>query len=297
MKKFKFMQVDVFAKKALEGNPCAVLLDADELDATQMLAIARETNLSETVFIKKSQTCDFRPYYFTPREEIPLAGHPTIATIHCLIESDYIDISQLPHTVSLELSAGKIRVDIEKMGDSFRIVMYQLKPKFMRTYEAQQIYPLFGLKASDAVPAAPVQTVSTGTPMLMIPVASLDALKRAQMDVSAYTQFKEKSDFFSPHLFCLQGITAEGDTFARHFGIPPDTFEDPFTGSASGCMIAYLWHHGLIKEPRIVAQQGHWMQRPGQTELEVVGPRDNIEAVKLFGTAITVLKGTMSLDI
>jgi trans-2,3-dihydro-3-hydroxyanthranilate isomerase len=62
-------------------------------------------------------------------------------------------------------------------------------------------------------------------------------------------------------------------------------------------MIAYLWHHGLIKEPRIVAQQGHWMQRPGQTELEVVGPRDNIEAVKLFGTAITVLKGTMSLDI
>jgi len=291
------MQVDVFAKKALEGNPCAVLLDADELDETQMLAIAREMNLSETVFIKKSQTCDFRPYYFTPREEIPLAGHPTIATIHCLIESGLIDISQLPHTVSLELSAGKIRVDIEKMGDSFRIVMYQLKPQFMRTYDEEQIYPLFGLSTADAVAVAPVQTVSTGTPMLMIPVASLVALKRAQMDVSAYVEFKEKGDFFSPHLFCIEGIDAEGDTFARHFGIPPDTLEDPFTGSASGCMIAYLWHHGLIQTPKIVAQQGHWMQRPGQTELEIVGTRDNIEEVKLYGTAITVIEGTLLLHI
>ena len=295
MRKYKIMQADVFAKKALEGNPCAVVFDADDLNYEEMLAVAREMNLSETVFIKKSSDCDFRPHYFTPREEIPLAGHPTIATVHCLIEAGIIDISALPKTISLQLSAGKIRVDVEAYEGGFRIVMYQLKPVFMRTYQAAEIMPLFKLSVSDAMPGVPIQTVSTGTPMLMIPLKNLDALRRAEMDVSLYVEFKSRSDFFSPHLFCLEGATPEGDTFARHFGIPPDTFEDPFTGSASGCMISYLWHYGLIEQAHIIAEQGHWMQRPGQTRLEVVGPRDNIESVKLFGQAITVLEGQLLL--
>lgn len=261
MRKFELLQVDVFTKTPLHGNPCAIVFDADDLDAAEMLAIAKEMNLSETVFVKKSASCDFRAIYYTPIEEIPLAGHPTVATVHALLETGRIKPKTFPHSISLELTAGKIRVDIEKEDDGHRIVMFQLKPQFMRTYDPEKIMPLFGLEADDALPGAPIQTVNTGTPMLMIPLRDHSALRRAELHVSKYLALKEQSDFFSPHLFCNVGLTEDTDTFARHFGVPPDTYEDPFTGSASGCMAAYLWHYGLIKRPWIIAGQGHWMGR------------------------------------
>jgi trans-2,3-dihydro-3-hydroxyanthranilate isomerase len=152
----------------------------------------------------------------------------------------------------------------------------------MRTYDPEKIMPLFGLEADDALPGAPIQTVNTGTPMLMIPLRDHSALRRAELHVSKYLALKEQSDFFSPHLFCNVGLTEDTDTFARHFGVPPDTYEDPFTGSASGCMAAYLWHYGLIKRPWIIAGQGHWMGRPGKARLEVVGTPEDIQTVKLI---------------
>jgi trans-2,3-dihydro-3-hydroxyanthranilate isomerase len=102
-------------------------------------------------------------------------------------------------------------------------------------------------------------------------------------------------DFFSPHLFCLTGATQAGHTFARHFGTPPDIFEDPFTGSATGGMAAYLWRYDLIEHPRFIAEQGHWMNRPGQATVEVIGPRDEIETVKVGSAAVTVLRGELVL--
>ena len=101
--------------------------------------------------------------------------------------------------------------------------------------------------------------------------------------------------FFSPHLFCLGGATPRGHTFARHFGVPPDATEDPFTGSATGGMAAYLWRYGLIAGPRFVAEQGHWMGRPGHADVEVVGPPDAIETVRVGGAAVTVLRGELAL--
>ena len=79
------------------------------------------------------------------------------------------------------------------------------------------------------------------------------------------------------------------------FRDPPDLLDDPFTGSATGGMGAYLWHHGLIGHPEFVAQQGHWMNRPGHATVEVVGPRDDIETVKVGGAAVTVLRGELVL--
>lgn len=283
MKKYQFMQVDVFTQVPLEGNPCAVVFDADDLNDEKMLAIAREMNLSETAFVKKSRNADFRVHFFTPREEIPLAGHPTVATVHSLVETGRIKFKSELISVLLELTAGTIRVDIEPAANGSLVTMYQLKPQFLRVYPAKEVMPLFGLKESDWNEGSPIQTVSTGTPMLMVPVATLDALKRAELSVSEYVNYKSQGDFFSPHLFCLQGLSEQADTFARHFGIPPDTYEDSFTGSASGCMLAYMWHHRLINKKRITAQQGHWMQRPGQAQLEVVGEPDCIETVKLIG--------------
>ncbi|HSE39582.1 MAG TPA: PhzF family phenazine biosynthesis isomerase, partial [Acidobacteriota bacterium] len=87
MSRYPFYQVDAFTDKPLEGNPCAILLNADDLSAETMQQIALENNLSETSFVLRSNVADFRARYFTPAEEIPLAGHPTIATIHLLFET------------------------------------------------------------------------------------------------------------------------------------------------------------------------------------------------------------------
>ena len=173
--------------------------------------------------------------------------------------------------------------------------MSQKKPKFLAKYQPSEVLPIFGLSVEDALPNVPIQTVSTGTPQLMIPLRHLEALHRVQIDTTAYKNFRATADFFSPHLFCLRGITEAGQTFARHFGTPPDALEDPFTGSATGGMAAYMWHYGLIEHSQFIAEQGHWMNRPGQATVEIVGPPDNIETVKVGGAAVTILRGELVL--
>jgi trans-2,3-dihydro-3-hydroxyanthranilate isomerase len=291
-----FMQVDAFTDRPLGGNPCAVVFDADALDEATMQAIAREMNLSETAFVVRSQVADVGARYFTPAEEIPMAGHPTIATIFALVESGRLSLTGDMTTIALELRVGPIRVDIQsRHGTVEQIVMSQKPPQFLSTYAAAEVLPIFGLSPDDALPGAPIQVVSTGTPQLMIGLRDHAALRRVQIDMPAYTRFRTTANFFSPHLFCLGGATPAGQTFARHFGSPPDTPEDPFTGSATGGMAAYLWHYGLIQSPRFVAEQGHWMQRPGLANVEVVGRPDAIETIKVGGGAVTVLRGELLL--
>lgn len=293
---YPFMQVDAFTDAPLAGNPCAVVFDSAPLDDGMMLAIAREMNLSETAFVFPSENASFAVRYFTPAEEIPMAGHPTLATTFALIDSGRLKLAGDYTQITLELKVGVLPVEIYAHdGHVERIVMTQKPPQFMATYDPAAILPLFNLTADDALPDVPIQTVSTGTPQLMIPLRSHEALRRAQMDVAAYADFRQQADFFSPHLFCLGGISAEAATFARHFGTPPDTMEDPFTGSATGGMAAYLWHYGLIDVPQFIAEQGHWMSRPGRGFVEVIGTRDTIETVKVGGGAVVVLRGTLSI--
>jgi trans-2,3-dihydro-3-hydroxyanthranilate isomerase len=293
---YPFTQVDAFTETPLSGNPCAVVFDADALNDESRLAIAREMNLSETSFVLRSERADFGARYFTPAEEIPLAGHPTIATVFALVDAGRLKLTGDLTTISLELSVGPIRVDIEsRQGVVKKIVMSQKKPQFLRSYAPEEVMPVFSLAADDLLPGAPLQTVSTGTPQLMIPVRDPDVLRRSSLNTALYAQLRARGDFFSPHLFCLHGATGQGDTFARHFGTPPDVLEDPFTGSATGGMGAYLWHYGLIDRPTFIAEQGHWLHRPGLATVEVVGPRDDIETVKVGGSAVTVLRGELVL--
>ncbi|MDQ7033331.1 MAG: PhzF family phenazine biosynthesis isomerase [Anaerolineae bacterium] len=149
-------------------------------------------------------------------------------------------------------------------------------------------------KSRDALEGYPIQTVSTGTPHLMIPVKTLATLKHAVLNHTDYRTLRDNSDFFGgPHLFCIAGVTEAGDTFARHLGLPPDTHEDPFTGSSTGSMASYLWHYRLLEKPHFIAEQGHWMNRPGSAQVEIIGERDQIEAVRVGGEAVTVLSGTL----
>jgi len=292
---YSLFQVDAFTTYPLGGNPCAVLFDCSELNAATMLAIAKEMNLSETSFVWQKPDSHYRARYFTPAEEIPLAGHPTVATVYALVDSGRLSLPGDYRKIPLELRDGPVDVEIfAQSGKIDRIVMSQRKPQFLSTHQPVDVMPAFGLDESDLLPGAPIQTVSTGTPQIMIPVKGHEALRKSILDVEKYTALRESSDFFSPHLFCLQGVE-NGLTFARHFGVPPDTMEDPFTGSATGGMAAYLWHHGLIESPTFIAEQGHWMQRPGQAYVEVVGPREDIQTVKVGGSAVTVFRGELTI--
>ena len=296
MPRYPFMQVDAFADRPLHGNPCAILFDTDEMDAETMQAIARENNLSETVFVRRSSVADFGVRYFTPGAEIPLAGHPTIATTWALIESGRIQLPDSPASITLELQVGPIRVDIERRATGSPLMtMTQKRPEFLAEYRPEDVLPVFGLSPDDALPNAVIQTVSTGTPQLMVPLRNQESLRRARIDAAAYERLHHDGDFFCCFLFCLQGFTAEGRTSARCLDVPPDLMEDPFTGSATGGMAAYLWRHGLIDDPTFVAEQGHGMNRPGQAMVEVLGPRDNIEAIKVGGTAVTLIRGELEL--
>ncbi len=295
MPTYPLYQVDAFTTRPLGGNPCAVVFDCADLDDATMLAIAREMNLSETAFVWRKADGRFRARYFTPAEEIPLAGHPTIATLYALVDSGRLALGGDYLKMPLDLRDGPIDVEIfAKGGKVERIVMSQRKPQFLSTHPPADVLPAFGLDESDLLPGAVIQTVSTGTPQIMIPLKGHASLRKAVLDVEKYTALRASSDFFSPHLFCLAGVE-QGATFARHFGVPPDTPEDPFTGSATGGMAAYLWRYGLIASPTFLAEQGHWMGRPGRAYVEVIGPRNAIETVKVGGSAVTVLRGELTL--
>lgn len=289
---YPFMQVDAFTDRPLGGNPCAILFETDGLDSETMQAIAQEMNLSETSFVRHSKIADFGARYFTPESEIPLAGHPTIATTFALVETGRLPLTGDLTSFNLELPVGPIPIDIQANNGTIKhIVMSQKKPQFMAQHDAQTVLPIFNLSQDHLLPSYPIQTVSTGTPQMMIPLRGHEALRQARINLATFQDYQGQSDFFSVHLFCLGGFTEAGDTAARHLL----SFEDPFTGSATGGMAAYLWHYGLLEEPTFIAEQGHWMGRPGQAMVEVVGSRDDIKTVKVGGQAVTIVRGELTL--
>lgn len=292
MPSYPFMQVDAFTTQPLAGNACAIVFDADDLSAETMQAIAREMNLSETAFVLRSTVADVRARYFTPESEIPLAGHPTIATVYALFTTGRLTLAGRQTTIQLELRDGPLPIDVLASGNVVeQVVMTQRKPQFLTIYPAEEIMPLFGLPVAAARPDVPIQTVSTGTPQLMVPVRSLADLRAIMLNEADLRRFQSAADFFSVHLFCTTGITGAGQSFARHFA----PFEDPFTGSATGGMGAYLWRYGLIERANFIAEQGHWLHRPGQATVEVVGPREDIATVRVGGSAVTVVRGELTI--
>ncbi|GGG55224.1 PhzF family phenazine biosynthesis protein [Hymenobacter glacieicola] len=300
MPSYPFLLVDAFTQTALGGNPCAVVLDADDLSEQQMQRLAQEFNQSETAFVRTSDVAAFGVRYFTPSEEIPLAGHPTIATITALLHTGRLARpTAVPLALELELLHGPIAISVQPpqaAGAPAQVVMTQRRPIFGQVHDPAEVLPLFGLTLADLVPGSVIQTVSTGTPQLMMFLRDAATLRRAYLpNPAALEAYRRRTDFFSSHLFCLEGATPAGATFARHLCTPPDVLEDPVTGSATGGMAAYLWHYGYLTTPNFVAEQGHWLGRPGTVEVRVLGPREAIDAVQIGGTGVVVLEGQLQL--
>ncbi len=290
------IQVDSFTRTRLGGNPCAVIFCIEDMDDATMQAVSREMNLPVTSFVLNPRKSNFRARYFTLEAEIPFAGHPTLATIHALYHAGQIECFKGQASVTLELGGGIIIVDVfEEEDGSTLITMEQKAPTFLRTLDAKTVVEAVGIDEFSLIECVPPQIVSTGVPQLIIPVKSLAALKRAQPDLAALAALKRDHGPSSAHLFCLEGVTGAGDTFARNFDAPPEILEDPFTGSATGAMAAYCWRYGLISKPKFTAQQGHWIDRPGEAYVEVVGNRYAIDTVRLGGYAVIVLKGRITI--
>ncbi len=285
--------VDAFATQRYAGNPCGVITNAEGLSDAQMQAIARELNLSETAFVLPSKVADFRVRFFTPAVEIPLAGHPTIATMHALVEDGRISLSVGPRRVHQELRVGVLPVDIDRDGRNVRITMTQAPPEFGPELDRARFARALGISLGDLRTDAPIQVVSTGTPQAMVPVASLNVLQRLQPAPSDLVALERESGFFSTHVFCLEAFDTVNRAHARHFAPGAGISEDPVTGSASGGMAAYLWRHGLLREPRYTVEQGHIIGRPGIVGVEVDARGDAPIGVRVSGTAITVLEGTL----
>jgi trans-2,3-dihydro-3-hydroxyanthranilate isomerase len=294
MPSLPLLLVDAFTDRPFTGNACAVVLDAGGLSRERMQAIAREMNQSETAYVLGGEGTRFDVRYFTPGEEIPLAGHPTIATTAALADARRLIPTGDRTEVTFVLRDGPISIGYELPVTGLpRVVMTQRRPEFRQVLDRAAVASVVGLRPSDLRTDAPVQVVSTGTPQLMIPVANLEALRRARLDMAAYVELRGREKFFSAHLFVLEGATSAGRTFARHFGVPPDLTEDPVTGSATGGMGAYLFHHRLVREHDFVAEQGHWMGRPGKVEVHVEGTAEDVRSVSVAGTAVVVARGML----
>lgn len=292
MRALPIIQVDVFTHEAFGGNPCTVVFDADGLDQATMQRIAREMNLTVTAFVLNSERADWQLRFFTPGEEVPMASHATIAAVYGLLSSQRVRHQHGLQRLSMELYPGVTDVEIAgEPGDNPLIFLTHMRPEFMQDYDPAEVADAFSVPVSALRKGVPVTTVSSGTPQLMVPFADIGSLRRARVNHDAYAHLRAFGDFFSAHLFVTEGITPVGNTFARHFGVPPDWREDPFTGSATGSMAAYLWRHRLVRDPVLVAEQGHWLDRPGRGEVEVLGDPDDIRGVRVGGRAVEILEG------
>ncbi len=288
---FEIVWVDAFTTTPLTGNACAVLLDARGLDDTAMQAIARETNLSETSFVFPGEgEADFVVRYWTPNGEIPLAGHPTIATAHALNQRGLLPPGR--DVVRLRMPAALIPVTI-RPGTPVTYAMSQPPPEFLATFPRADAAAALGLHEDDLLAKTTPQTVSTGTPQLMIALASRDALDRVEPDRNAL--FRDaRRDWFSVHVFARDQETALA---ARHFADFGDVKEDPFTGSATGGMAAYCARYAIVRERTYSVAQGMHVHRPGRAQVEVGGdPPHEIGRITVAGPAVTVLRGTLTLD-
>ncbi|MAQ84056.1 MAG: phenazine biosynthesis protein PhzF [Maritimibacter sp.] len=284
-----FDWVDAFTAVPFGGNGCAVVYDEGGLDPETCMTFVRETGLVECTFIGPSDAADVKIRYFMNNMEIPFAGHPTLASVASLADRGRAK----PGLLRCETGAGVIPVEIETTADGPRITMTQVAPVFGDTMDPALVAAAGGLSADDIVGTP--QVVSTGLPFVIAVVKEKECLRRLSPDFDAMRMVRGTHDTLEPFWVSLGGETEAGDTFSRLVLAPPLPPEDPFTGSATGAMASYLWHHGLIDSPRFVAEQGHWMGRPGRADVEVLGPRDAIEGVRVGGRGHVLMRGYLNL--
>ncbi len=266
MPELDFYIVDVFAVGKYTGNQLAVFPNAEGLNLAQMQSIAREINFSESTFVTgASQNQAYPVKIFTPAVELPFAGHPTLGTAWVL---RYLHPSLTAITLSYQ--AGQIPVGFADANPTSVVWMKQRPPEFLGTLEATDLAAVLGIDINDIDLRYPIEQVSTGLPFIMVPLKTLAAVQKAKLELTKYYQLIDQLPAQNILIFCPQTLNAENDLHVRVFthalGIP----EDPATGSANGCLAAYLVHHGYEGQKSIDlrVEQGYSIDRPSLLYLQ-----------------------------
>jgi trans-2,3-dihydro-3-hydroxyanthranilate isomerase len=290
-RKFAFTQFDVFTSKPLEGNQLAVLHDATGLSDAEMQAITREMNLSETTFIfprdpATERERGVRVRIFTVQEELPFAGHPTLGTAFFLRGNSGAS------EIKLDLNVGTIPVKFEdRPGEPAFGEMTQRDPEFGATHDRNKIAEVTGIPLDDIVPDLPIQTVSTGVGFTVLPIRSLEAIRRLQINQQRAAEYLERAG--GKFFFCVTRETV--DSSARlHARMLFYNGEDPATGSASGCCAAWMVQHGIARpDERVLIEQGIEMKRPSRIFVRASRTNDRVVNVRVGGNVVEVLRGEL----
>lgn len=291
MRRYPFVQFDVFTSTPLEGNPLAVFPDGRGLSDAEMQALAREMNLSETTFILPRDAAlererGVRVRIFTPEEELPFAGHPTLGTAY------YLHRQSGASEVRLELEAGTIPVTFRTGdGDVFG-EMHQNDPEFGSLHSREPIAHVAGLAVDDLDASLPIQTVSTGLAFAIVPVRTREALVRLHFDLHRAAEYVEKSDAKFLYFVTRDARNSRARLEARMIF---SNGEDPATGSAAGCAAAWMVAHGVARpdEPALI-EQGHQVHRLSHIHVCASRKGDRVVNVRVGGNAVEVLRGEVA---
>lgn len=287
--KRRFYQLDVFTRRPFAGNPLAVVTDADGLSAGRMQAVAREMNLSETVFVQKPAVnrALARLRIFTTTAELPLAGHPVIGTWFLLAELGVVPARMGNVRVLQQTGAGILPVDIFFRDGRPRLVTMTQRPMQRRAarIDRRKLAAALGLQPADLDTGLPIELVSTGIFNLMVPLTSRAALGRIELNTSGLSKVMGKGGVMA---YCF----AAGSNSAHARGMLPWALqEDPATGSAAGSMAAYLVAHGRHQASQpLRVSQGVEMGRPSEI-LVTVEQVDSKLVPRVSGAAVRILEG------
>ncbi len=292
----KFSIVDVFAEIKYTGNQLAVIWGdgVESLSDEEMLKIAQEMNYSETTFITASEPENggYPVRIFTPKRELPFAGHPTLGTAY-IIQQDIIKTSV--EQVILNLAVGQIPVTWKTSETGKKILwMRQNPPELTQIYDREVLASVLNLQGSDFDERYPIQAVSTGIPFIIVPLKTQSALKQAQVNFEHYSEFIQTTTTKEIFIFCPETYHPEHHLCARMFAPALGVPEDPATGSANGCLAGYLSHYAYFGSDHVNIQveQGYEIDRPSLLLLKSQKIGDLIQ-VEVGGNVVKVAEGSL----
>jgi trans-2,3-dihydro-3-hydroxyanthranilate isomerase len=288
----RFYTLDVFTTTRFEGNPLAVITDGDGLEDDAMLAISREMNLSETVFVQKptEDNALARLRIFTTREELKLAGHPVIGTWFLLAELGVVPAQEGGVHISQQTGAGVLPVEIRfKEGRPQRVTMTQREAAFRPArINKKALAAALGLAPKDLDPELEPEFVSTGIFNLMVPLRNRAGLEKIAMNMIEMRKLLGKNGTMA---YCFT-YGVNGKIFSRGM-LPWEQYEDAATGSAAGSLGAYLVRQGKLSPGHTLSiVQGEQMGRPSQIEVEVTQSGKKL-VPRVSGAAVKVFQGTI----
>ena len=312
MRSFRLLQLDVFTDRALTGNPLAVFPESEGITDEEQLKIAREMNLSETVFVlpPRDEKTLRRLRIYTPTREIPFAGHPVVGTWNALAREGVVAPPEGGNgwtRIHHEIGIGVLPVDLEfKNGEIVQVVMtqgkFEIQDEVDDRHEQVEIAQTIGHDIEALDETLPIQIISTGLPFLAVPMRSLADLRDCRVNGSALAKVYTNLGATGCLVFTRETVeVGAARAHARMFAPADNIPEDPATGSACGALGGYLIHHHAISAntedgvSRFVIEQGDFIDRPSRINLAVKGRTGQIEEVRVGGSSVVVMRGELML--